>query len=93
MTRALRAALAAFPPLLVLLCGFATETPRVSEVPILVTSAPAYDPLAGLHGADRFPHGAQLLIVRDGKGERLLADFAASADASVSFDAKTILFS
>ena len=93
MTRALRAALAAFPPLLVLLCGFATETARVSEVPILVTSAPAYDPLAGLHGADRFPHGAQLLIVRDGKGEPLLADFAASADASVSFDAKTILFS
>ena len=94
MTRVLRAALAAFPPLLVvLLCGFSTETASVSAVPILVTSAPAYDPLAGLRGADRFPKGAQLLMVRDGKAEPLVADFAASADASVSFDAKTILFS
>jgi Hydrazine synthase alpha subunit middle domain len=94
MTRALRAALAAFPPLLVvLLCGFSTETASVSSVPILVTSAPAYDPLAGLRGADRFPKGAQLLIVRDSKAEPLVPDFAASADASVSFDAKTVLFS
>jgi Hydrazine synthase alpha subunit middle domain len=94
MTRVLRAALAAFPFLLVvLLCGFSTKTASVSAVPILVTSAPAYDPLAGLHGADRFPKGAQLLMVRDGKAETLVADFAASADASVSFDAKTVLFS
>src|SRR4051794_19115639 len=94
MTRALRAALAAFPPLLVvLLCGFSTETATVSEVPILVTSAPVYDALAGLHGGDRFPKGAQLLIVRNGKLEPLVANLAASADASVSFDAKTILFS
>src|SRR3954454_20260290 len=94
MTRALPAALAAFSFLLVvLLCGFATETSRVSGPAFLVTSAPAYDPLAGLHGADRFPKGAQLLMVREGKPQPLLPDFAASADASVSYDAKTVLFS
>ena len=94
MIRATRAAFAAFPLLLVLLlCGFSTETANVSGVSVLVTSAPAYDPLAALHGADRFPKGAQLLIVRNGKIDTLVPDFAASADASVSFDAKAILFS
>jgi hypothetical protein len=94
MTRALRAALAAFPLLLVvLLCGFSTQTAGVSGVPILVTSAPAYDPLGALRGSDRFSKGAHLLIVRAGKAEPLLPEFAASADANVSFDAKTILFS
>jgi hypothetical protein len=94
MMRVLRAALAAFPLLLVvLLCGFSTETAKLSAIPILVTAAPAYDPLAALHGVDRFPKGAQLLIVRDGKAEPLLAGFAATADAAVYFDAKTVLFS
>ena len=94
MTPALRAALAAVPLLLVvLLCGFSTETDGVSGASLLVTSAPAYDPLAALRGAERFPKGAHLLMVRDGKAEPLLPDFAASADASVSFDAKTVLFS
>jgi hypothetical protein len=93
MTRASRAALAVFPILLILLCGFTTGTANVPSLPVVVTSAPAYDPLAALHGADRFPKGAQLLLVRDGKAEPLLPEFAASADASVSFDAKTVLFS
>jgi hypothetical protein len=94
MTRAARAAVAAFPFLLVvLLCGFSKETAGVSSVPMVVTSAPAYDALAALRGAERFPKGAQLLIVRDGKTEPLVADFAATADASVSFDGKTVLFS
>jgi hypothetical protein len=86
--------MAAFPLLLVLLlCGFSTETASVSPVPMIVTSAPAYDPLAALHGGDRFPKGAQLLLVCDGKADPVVPDFAASADASVSFDAKTVLFS
>ena len=94
MTPVTRAALAAFPLLLVvLLCGFSADTPGVSSVPIVVTEAPAYDPLAALKGADRFPRGAHLLMVRDGKAEPLLTDFAASADANVSFDAKRVLFS
>jgi hypothetical protein len=93
MTRATRAALAAFPLLLmVLLCGSSAGTAGISAPAILVTSAPAYDPLAALHGAERFPQGAQLLLLRAGKPEPLVAHFAASADPSVSFDAKTILF-
>lgn len=88
-----RAAIAAFPLLLVvLLCGFSGQTPSVPAVPILVTAAPDYEPLAAFHGTERFPKGAQLLLVRDGKSEPLVADFAATADANVSFDAKSVLF-
>ena len=93
MTRATRAAVAAFPLfLIVLLCGFSAQTAGVSSETILVTAAPAYDPLAALHGTERYPKGAHLLLVRAGKPEPLLPHFAASADASVSFDAETILF-
>jgi hypothetical protein len=74
-------------------CGFSKDTATVPDVPIVVTSAPAYDPLAALRGADRFSKGAQLLLMRDGKAEPLIPGFAATADASVSFDAKTVLFS
>jgi hypothetical protein len=74
-------------------CGFSKDTATVPDVPIVVTSAPAYDPMAALRGADRFAKGAQLLVIRDGKAEALIPGFAATADASVSFDAKTILFS
>ncbi|MGC9197992.1 MAG: hypothetical protein ACP5E5_03530 [Acidobacteriaceae bacterium] len=58
----------------------------------IVTAAPVYSPLAELRGAERFPKGAQLLLVRDGKAEPLVAGFADSADASVSFDGKRVLF-
>ena len=78
---------------IVVFCGFSSDTATVHDVPVVVTSAPAYDPLAALRGADRFAKGAQLLLIREGKAEPLLPDFAATADASVSFDAKTILFS
>lgn len=94
MTRATRAAIAAFPMVLVVLvCGFSAGTADTRDIPILVTAARAYDVLAAVHGGERFPDGAQLLIVRDGKAEPLVVGFAASADASVSFDAKTVLFS
>ncbi len=49
-------------------------------------------PLAALRGGERFPKGAQLLLLHEGKAEPLVAGFAASADASVSFDAKKVLF-
>jgi hypothetical protein len=77
--------------LVLLICGFATNT-SVADLPIVVTSAPVYKPLAALRGEERFPRGAQLLLVQDGKAERLVEGFASTADASVSFDAKTILF-
>jgi len=92
MTSVPRASVAAFPILVLMLCGFSAGTAGVTAVPILVTAAPAYDALAALRGAERFPNGAQLLLVRDGNAEPLVADFVASADATVSFDAKTVLF-
>lgn len=60
---------------------------------ILVTAAPVYVPRAELRGEERFPKGAHLLLVRDGKAEPLLPEFAASADANVYFDGSRVIFS
>ncbi len=61
-------------------------------LPVILTAAPAYESLAALHGGERFPRGAQLMVLRSGQIQPLVPDFAASADASVSFDAKAVLF-
>ncbi len=58
----------------------------------VVTAAPAYRQLAELRGEERFPEGARLLLVHNGKAEPLVSDFAASADADVSFDGKWVMF-
>jgi hypothetical protein len=55
--------------------------------------AKGVDALAWLHGADRFPNGANLFVLDPGNSRRLVPDFFASADASVSFDGMRILFS
>jgi Hydrazine synthase alpha subunit middle domain len=60
--------------------------------PVIFTAAPVYDSLASLRGGERFPQGAQLMIQRAGSPEPLAPQLAASADASVSFDGKTVLF-
>jgi hypothetical protein len=82
--------------LLIPVCGFAPNTAQSSDAEIgadiIVTAAPAYEPLAALRGAERFPKGAQLLLVHEGKAEPLVMGFAASADANVSFDGKMVLF-
>ncbi len=78
---------------IVLICGFTATTAPLLDVPLIVTAAPAYDPIAALHGGERFPKGAQLLLVQNGKAEPLVEKFTATADASVSFDARTVLFS
>ena len=59
---------------------------------IVVTATPEYVSLAALHGGERFPQGAQLMVLRAGQLQPLVPGFAASADPSVSFDAKTVLF-
>jgi len=82
------------PLLALLLCGFrTTQTPthRLS-IPVIATAAPAYDALAALRGGERFPRGAQLLLIENGGAALLVHGFAASADASVSFDAQRVLF-
>jgi hypothetical protein len=78
--------------LLAPVCGAAANPSQTPASDVIVTAAPAFDPLAALHGGERFPKGAQLLRLHQGKAEQLVADFAASADANVSFDAKTVLF-
>jgi len=72
--------------------GFTPDAERAVPPDFIVTAAPAYVPLAELRGQERFPKGAQLLLVHAGKAEPLLTGFRASADASVSFDGQTVLF-
>jgi hypothetical protein len=65
---------------------------EATRVTLIYTAAPVYASLAALRGEERFPRGAQLRALRDGKTEPLTPGFEASADASVSFDGKTVLF-
>jgi hypothetical protein len=56
------------------------------------TQAPLYDSHATLSGAERFPAGAKLQFVSNGMKRELAPGFAASADASASFDGRRVLF-
>jgi len=85
-------AMAASMILLVPVCGFASDAAPAPVADLIVTAAPVYAPLAALKGGERFPQGAQLQLVHEGKPELLVKDFAATADAQVSFDARTVLF-
>lgn len=59
----------------------------------LYTVAKNYEPLAWMHGADRFRSGATIFL-HDGSGQHaLVPGFAASADSAVSFDGQHVLFS
>lgn len=58
----------------------------------LFTVAKQYDPLAWIHGADRFSPDTAIFI-QDASGKHpLIPGFASSADPSVSFDGKNVLF-
>jgi hypothetical protein len=59
----------------------------------IYTDAPRYDGQATLKGGERFPSGATLQLVSNGRKRALVPRFAASADASVSFDGARVLFS
>jgi hypothetical protein len=89
------AALAVAVPVAMMLTpvsGLTTDAEQIASPDFIVTAAPVYEPLAELRGQERFPKGAQLLLVHAGKAEPLVTGFAASADANVSFDAQTVLF-
>jgi len=86
--------IAAFLPALLPICAFGPEVTKPAPIPdIIVTNAPVYAPLAALKGGERFPKGAQLLLIHEGKAEPVLPSFAASADANISFDGQRFLFS
>jgi len=94
--RTIPALIASLTAFLIPVCGFAPDVAVAPAADIIVTSAPVYLPLAALHPAsqseERFPKGAQLQLIHAGKPELLVRDFAATADAQVSFDAKSVLF-
>lgn len=72
--------------------SFAPSAEQPPSDDIVVTAAPVYRPRAELRGEERFPRGAQLLRIHNGRAEPLLPEFAASADANVSFDGVMVLF-
>ena len=89
------AGLTAAAPLVLMLSpasGLPSDAEQAVPGDFIVTAAPVYRPLAELRGQERFPEGAQLLLVHAGNAEPLVTGFAASADANVSFDGKTVLF-
>ena len=59
---------------------------------ILYTAAKEYRPLAWLYGGERFPSGATVMLKGDSGVRKLVPQFAESADANVSFNAKQVLF-
>ncbi len=68
------------------------EVPKQpAKASLIYTSAPSYDTLAWLRGGERFPQGAALMVKGAG-AHRLLPQFAASADAALSFDGANVLF-
>ena len=74
------------------LAASAADGHTTDDVDMIVTAAPVFVPLAELRGQERFPRGAQLLLVHCGKAEPLIGGFAVSADANVSFDGQSVLF-
>ncbi len=70
-----------------------TVQKQSETVAVIYTATPAYESLAALHGDERFPRGAQLMVQREGRSQVFTPGFVASADASVSFDGRTVLFS
>jgi hypothetical protein len=63
-----------------------------SKDSLVYTSTPKYDAEAWLSGGERFPAGAQLILTEKATSRPLVARFAATADANVSFDGTRILF-
>jgi len=78
--------------LMQLVCGFSVPPARHYVGMLIVTAAPAYQPLAAQKGGERFPKGARLLLMREGYATPLIEGFAETADANISFDAKCLLF-
>jgi Hydrazine synthase alpha subunit middle domain len=64
----------------------------VDSQPFLYTVALQYEPLAWMRGVDRFPSGATIFLHIGKLRQPLVPVFAASADPSVSFDGKRVLF-
>jgi hypothetical protein len=78
--------------LVVLASLVAGQATKSDLPPFLYTAAPRYEAAAWNQGGERFPDGAQLVLVtREGRRD-VVPGFFASADAAVSYDGRRILF-
>jgi len=63
-----------------------------TELPsFLYTVTKHYEPLAWMHGADRFPSGATIFLHDSNALHSLIPEFAAAADPVLSFDGQRVL--
>jgi hypothetical protein len=60
--------------------------------PFVCTIAPQYDATALARRQERFPKGAEIVLISGGKRKKIAPGFYASADPAVSYDGRTILF-
>jgi hypothetical protein len=74
------------------LAVLAQSSPEKALPTLLYTSAPSYAGEAWLKGGERFPSDAQVLLFEHGNSRPLVAGFAATADANVSFDGTLVIF-
>lgn len=58
----------------------------------LYTSARQYEPLAWMHGEERFPSGAAVMLHGASEDHPLVPHFVASSDPAISFDGQRVLF-
>ncbi|HLK63433.1 MAG TPA: hypothetical protein VKU19_08335 [Bryobacteraceae bacterium] len=72
------------------LLDLAVGTAALSSA-LLYTEAPQYDPQAILRGAERFPSGAVVKVLRGGASRVLAPSLAISADAAISPDSRNVL--
>ncbi len=74
------------------LLGHVSASSKPTATPLLYTVAKKYDPLAWLHGQERFPLGAQVFVHTGSERHALVSSFAASADPAVSYDGTHAMF-
>lgn len=80
--------------LLLFVAGIVKSTVEASSASatFLYTVAKVYPPLAWMHGADRFPEGANIFIHESAGQRPLMPEFASTADPAISFDGERVLF-
>ena len=61
-------------------------------VTILYTETSRYDSAAARNGGERFPSGAAIQVISGARKHPLVPGFAATADATVSFDGQRVVF-
>jgi Hydrazine synthase alpha subunit middle domain len=70
----------------------ASSSSRSASTSILYTTAQKYEPLAWMHGGERFPMGAAIVVKDGDRTHPLASQFFATADPDVSFDGTAVLF-